>query len=58
MRTILAALSAVLFALSSAAVWANDYKGPIEMIPTKDGTILYVLNQDSKEIAVVSVADA
>ena len=37
---------------------AGEYKGPIKLIPTKDGSILYSLNMDAKEIAFVNVAEA
>ena len=33
------------------------YKGPIDMIATKNGDVLYIVNQDSSEIAVLSTAD-
>ena len=36
---------------------AADYKGPVELIPSADGAVLYVLNQDAAEIAVVSTTD-
>ncbi len=57
-RTLITSLATALVAIVAAAASANEYKGPIEMIPTKDGATLYVLNKDSREIAVVSVADA
>ena len=49
---------AALAAFSCAVLSAAEYKGPIELIPTQDGATLYSLNMDSKEIAVVNVADA
>ncbi|MDR1493951.1 MAG: hypothetical protein LBT05_14715, partial [Planctomycetaceae bacterium] len=36
---------------------AGKYKGPVDLVPSPDGKILYVLNQDAAEIAVVSVAE-
>lgn len=40
------------------SLFAVSYKGPIGLIPTKDGQILYVLNKDSREIVIVSVPEA
>ncbi|MBQ7110101.1 MAG: c-type cytochrome [Thermoguttaceae bacterium] len=57
-RNFVCSLAAALFAFVGAVASAAEYKGPIEMIPTKDGSTLYVLNKDAREIAVVSVADA
>ncbi|MCL2347054.1 MAG: c-type cytochrome [Planctomycetaceae bacterium] len=34
----------------------EQYKGPVQIVPSPDGTQLYVLNADAAEIAVVSVA--
>ena len=36
---------------------ADGYKGPIDLIPTKDGKTIYVVNKDSNEIAVLNTAD-
>ncbi|MDO4586580.1 MAG: c-type cytochrome [Planctomycetia bacterium] len=42
-----------LFLTFNAILLANEYKGPIDLIPSKDGQTLYVLNMDAKEIAFV-----
>ncbi|MDR1493952.1 MAG: hypothetical protein LBT05_14720, partial [Planctomycetaceae bacterium] len=57
------ALNAVLFltvSIVSAVCLAEEagkYKGPVDLVPSPDEKILYVLNQDAAEIAVVSVAE-
>lgn len=57
-RTLILSLTA-LFAFSCGAlVSAADYKGPIKLIPTKDGSTIYSLNMDASEIAVVNVAES
>ncbi|MBQ9873688.1 MAG: c-type cytochrome [Thermoguttaceae bacterium] len=53
LATVAAAALVLICAVSSAA----EYKGPIKLLPTKDGSTLYSLNKDSHEIAVVSVAE-
>ncbi len=59
MRTLYTRLIVVfLVLLAFQSAFAEGYKGPIGLIPTKDGQFLYVLNKDSKEIVVVKVADA
>ncbi|MDR1491451.1 MAG: hypothetical protein LBT05_01825 [Planctomycetaceae bacterium] len=55
-------LCAVLFLMTSVSVLcaaknAGKYKGTVDLVPSPDGKILYVLNQDAAEIAVVSVAE-
>ncbi len=58
-RSFLLSLTAALaVAFSCAVLSAGEYKGPIKLLPTKDGATLYSLNMDAKEIAVVSLADA
>ena len=46
-----------LFPPVSFALDSGSYKGPIDLIASADGDVLYVLNQDAAEIAVVSTAD-
>lgn len=48
----------VILATALSTGVAGEYKGPIKLIPTKDGSILYSLNMDAKEIAFVNVAEA
>ncbi|MCL2742548.1 MAG: hypothetical protein FWE67_01710 [Planctomycetaceae bacterium] len=36
---------------------AADYKGPIGLTPAKDGSVIYVVNYDANEIAVLNIAD-
>lgn len=57
-RTLLISFVTSLAMLIAGAANAGDYKGPIKLLPTKDGSTLYSLNMDAKEIAVVSIADA
>ena len=56
-RTLLTTVITTLVALVASVVGAADYKGPIKLLPTKDGSTLYSLNMDAKEIAVVNVED-
>ena len=49
-------LLGVLFSTSFAAE-PGVYKGPVDLVPSVDGALLFVLNQDAAEIAVISVAD-
>ena len=55
---IISTIAAALLATTCALAPAGDYKGPIKLLATKDGSTLYSLNMDAKEIAVVSIADA
>ncbi|MGI6402553.1 MAG: hypothetical protein ACOX0A_10725 [Thermoguttaceae bacterium] len=57
-RTLITAVVTSLVMLVASGAYAGDYKGPIKLLPTSDGSTLYSLNMDAKEIAVVSVADA
>ena len=41
----------------SLAVDSGSYKGPMDLVASADGAVLYVLNQDAAEIAIVSIAD-
>ena len=56
-RILLTTVVTTLVALVASGVGAADYKGPIKLLPTKDGATLYSLNMDAKEIAVVNVED-
>ncbi len=47
----------VLISQVSQAAESGQYKGPIALIPSPDGKVMYVLNQDANEIALVSTAD-
>lgn len=59
MRTFFSSvIFSVLFLLAAAPAFTAQYKGPVSLIPTKNGQILYVLNKDSKELVSVSVPDA
>ena len=42
------------FAASTPQINAQEYKGPVAMIPTADGASIYVLNKDAKELAVLN----
>ena len=50
-------IALVLVPQTVLSVDSGSYKGPIALIPSADGAVLYVLNQDAAEIAVVSTAD-
>lgn len=56
-RTFIVSLAALVAFSCAALVSAAEYKGPIKLVPTKDGSTLYSLNMDAKEIAVVNVAE-
>ncbi len=49
-----------LFAVATSQIVASaaEYKGPIKLLATKDGSTLYSLNMDAKEIAVVDLEKA
>ncbi|MDO5310082.1 MAG: c-type cytochrome [Planctomycetia bacterium] len=49
---------ALILTLTTFASFAAEYKGPIKLLASKDGTTLYSLNMDAKEIATISVSDA
>ena len=36
---------------------AETYKGPVSLCPTKDGKMIYIVNKDSHEIAVINTVD-
>ena len=57
-RTLLTTVITTLVALVASVVGAADYKGPIKLLPTKDGATLYSLNMDSKDVSVINVAEA
>ena len=53
-------LGLMLFVLVSQVGFAAEpgqYKGPVALIPSVNGQLLYVLNQDAAEIAVVSTVE-
>ncbi|MDO5554167.1 MAG: cell surface protein [Planctomycetia bacterium] len=51
-------ISIVTFLMLASFAVAQEYKGPVAICPSSDGAVLYVLNRDSAEIAVVDVATA
>lgn len=38
----------------SAALFAQEYKGPVDLVPSPDGSIIYVLEKDAKALVSVS----
>ena len=57
-RSLILSLASFALVFSCAVASAADYKGPIKLIPTQDGSTLYSLNKDSHDISVINVADA
>lgn len=57
-RSLILSLASLALVFSTAIASAADYKGPIRLIPTKDGSTLYCLNRDSHDISVITVADS